>query len=169
MTLFGWAHILLMVYLGPRRNIGLRRQIDTTWTFFSRRLLVMPYLSGKHRSLFVVLGANNINDYMKHGFTGTKPCILHIVPYATSARIQTHAYNEVSLRIRTWLNALWPTANGMMTSGRRHLHTDPCPWQGHLVRFIFIGFWLCTGKPTHAFFYYQSTILHRVQMPVFVF
>ena len=74
---------------------------------FSHSLLVMPYLSGKHRSLFIVLGANNINDYMKHGFTGTRPCILHIVPYGTSDRRQLHAYNGVSSRIRMWLNALW--------------------------------------------------------------
>ena len=74
---------------------------------FSHSLLVMPYLSGKHRSLFIVLGANNINDYMKHGFTDTRPCILHIVPYGTSDRRQSHAYNDVSSRIRKWLNALW--------------------------------------------------------------
>ena len=74
---------------------------------FSHSLLVMPYLSGKHRSLFVVLGTNEINDYMKRGFTGTRPCILHIVPYATSDRRQSHTYNEVSTRIRIWLNALW--------------------------------------------------------------
>ena len=42
------------------------------------------------------------------------------------------------------------TANVTMNSGRCHLRTDPCPWQGHLVRFIFIRFRLYTSKPTHA-------------------
>ena len=74
---------------------------------FSHNLLIMPHQSGKYRSLFVVLGANNIKDYMKQNFTGTRPCILHILPYATSNRSQVHAYNQVSLKIRTWLNALW--------------------------------------------------------------
>ena len=44
---------------------------------------------------------------MKQGFTGTRPCVLHILPYATSNRSQLHAYNQVLSTIRTWLNALW--------------------------------------------------------------
>ena len=74
---------------------------------FSHNLLVMPHQSGKHKSLFVVLGANNIKDYMKQNFNGTRPCILHICPYATSNRSQLHTHSKVSSRIRTWLNALW--------------------------------------------------------------
>ena len=74
---------------------------------FSHNLLVMPHQSGKHKSLFVVLGANNIKDYMKQNFNGTRPCILHIFPYATSNRSQLHTHSKVSSRIRTWLNALW--------------------------------------------------------------
>ena len=74
---------------------------------FAYNTLVMPYQSGQHKSLFVVLGANNIKDYMKRSFTGTRPCILHILPHATSNRSHLHAYNQVSLTICTWLNALW--------------------------------------------------------------
>ena len=74
---------------------------------FSHNMLLMPYQSGRQYSLFVVLGANNVKDYMRRSFTGTTPCILHILPYATSNRSQLHAYNQVSFRIRAWLNALW--------------------------------------------------------------
>ena len=80
-----------------------RRTVD----IFTYNVLIMPYQCGMQKSLFVVLGANNIKDYMKRGFTGTRPCILHILPYATSNRSQLHAYNQVFSTIRTWLNALW--------------------------------------------------------------
>ena len=80
-----------------------RRTVD----IFTYNVLIMPYQCGMQKSLFVVLGANNIKDYMKQGFTGTRPCILHILPYATSNRSQLHAYNQVLSTIRTWLNALW--------------------------------------------------------------
>ena len=53
---------------------------------FSYNALFMPYQSDVQKSLFVVLGANNIKDYMKRGFAGTRPCVLHILPYASSNR-----------------------------------------------------------------------------------
>ena len=80
-----------------------RRNVDIS----TYNTLLMPYQSGTQKSLFVVLGANNIKDYMKRDFTGTRPYVLHILPYATSNRSQLHAYNQVSSTIRTWLNALW--------------------------------------------------------------
>lgn len=74
---------------------------------FSHNMLVMPFQSDGQKSLFVVLGAKHIKDYMKRGFSKTRPCILHILPYATSMRVQTHAYNQACLRLRAWLNSLW--------------------------------------------------------------
>ena len=71
----------------------------------------MPFQSNGHKSLFVVLGANHIKDYMKRGFSDTRPCILHILPFATSTRVQTHAYNQAGLRLRVWLNAMWQTTH----------------------------------------------------------
>ena len=74
---------------------------------FSHNMLVMPFQSDGQKSLFVVLGAKHIKDYMKRGFSNTRPCILHILPYATSMRVQTHAYNQACMRLRAWLNSLW--------------------------------------------------------------
>ena len=74
---------------------------------FSHNMLVMPFQSDGQKSLFVVLGAKHIKDYMKRGFSNTRPCILHILPYATSMRVHTHAYNQACMRLRAWLNSLW--------------------------------------------------------------
>ena len=59
--------------------------------------------------MFVVLGAGNIKEYSKRSFSGTRPCILHILPYATCNRMQSHDYNQACQKIRTWLNVLWCT------------------------------------------------------------
>ena len=68
---------------------------------FSYNALFMPYQSEVQKSLFVVLGANNIKDYMKQNFTGTRPCILHILPYAfeqkPGARIQSGIFENTYL------------------------------------------------------------------------
>ena len=74
---------------------------------FEHDMIMMPFCAGGHRSLFVVVGASNIQDYMKHGFSDERPCILHILPYQTSTRAQMQAYNAASAKIRAWLNALW--------------------------------------------------------------
>lgn len=76
---------------------------------FSHNMLIMPFHSNGQKSLFVVFGAKHIKDYMKRGFSDTRPCILHILPYATSMQGQTHAHNQACLRLRVWLNALWRT------------------------------------------------------------
>ena len=74
---------------------------------FSHNMLVMPFQIQGQQSLFVVVGAKHIKDYMKIGFSNTWPCILHILPYATSMRVKTHAYNQACLRLRALLNSLW--------------------------------------------------------------
>ena len=74
---------------------------------FDFNVIIMPFQEDGHRSLFVVLGAGHIKDYMKCNFRKTRPCILHVLPHETSTRAQMHAYNAASARIRTWLNALW--------------------------------------------------------------
>ena len=74
---------------------------------FSHNMLVMPFQTQGQQSLFVVVGAKHIKDYMKKGFSKTWPCILHILPYATSTRVQNNAYYQVCRRLRAWLNSLW--------------------------------------------------------------
>ena len=75
--------------------------------FFDYDVVIMPFEEDGQRSLFLVLGAGHIKDYMRCNFRKTRPCILHILPHETSTRAQMHAYNAASSRIRTWLNALW--------------------------------------------------------------
>ena len=135
---------------------------------FSHNLLVMPHQSGKHRSLFVVLGANNIKDYMKRGFAGTRPCVLHILPYASSNRSQLHAYSQVFSTIRTWLNALWQSkqCNGVYMSMPFTHRSMP------LSRpFGKLSFHDILTVPTQInscrIFFFQFTFQHKLQMPVF--
>ena len=73
---------------------------------FKPDMIMMPFCAGGHRSLFVVVEASYIQDYMKRGFSNKRPCILHILPYQTSTRTQIQAYNAASAKIRGWLNAL---------------------------------------------------------------
>ena len=74
---------------------------------FEYDMIMMPFYANGHRSLFVVVGASYIQDYMKCGFSNERPCILHILPYQRPTRAQTQAYNAASAKIRSWLNALW--------------------------------------------------------------
>ena len=62
----------------------------------SHNMLIMPFESNGHKSLFVVLGAKHIKDYMKKGFSDMRPCILHILPYATSTRSNTCVQSGMS-------------------------------------------------------------------------
>ena len=141
-----------------------RRNVD----IFTYNALLMPYQSGAQKSLFVVVGANNIKDYMKQGFTGTRPCVLHILPYATSNRSQLHAYNQVFSTIRTWLNALWRNSqcNGVYMSMPFTHRSMP------LSRpFGKLSFHDILTVPTQInscrIFFFQFTFQHKLQMPVF--
>ncbi len=74
---------------------------------FLYNMIIMPFHYNGHKSLFVVLGAKHIKDYMKRDFRGIRPCILHIHPYVTFIQCHNHAYNQACTRLRVWLNALW--------------------------------------------------------------
>ena len=74
---------------------------------FDFDVLLMPFESNGHKSIFAILGSKHINDYMKHGFKDYRPCILHIVPYHSETQGLIHVYNSASAKIRTWLNVMW--------------------------------------------------------------
>ena len=76
---------------------------------FLYNMIIMPFHHNGNKSLFVVMGAKHIKDYMKTGFNETRPWILHILPWATSMQGHNHAYNQATTRLRVWLNALWQT------------------------------------------------------------
>ena len=61
---------------------------------FSYNMIIISYHCNGNKSLFVVMGAKHIKDYMKTDFSKTQPCILHILPYATFMQGHHHAYNQ---------------------------------------------------------------------------
>ena len=76
---------------------------------FSCNMIILPFHHNGNKSLFVVKGAKRIKDYMKTDFNETRPCILQILPYATTTQGHNHAYNQAVTCLRVWLNALWQT------------------------------------------------------------
>ena len=135
---------------------------------FAYNMLLMPYQSGVQKSLFVVLGANNIKDYMKRGFTGTRPCVLHILPYATSNISQLHAYNQVSLTIRTWLNALWRNSQRNSVYMSIPFTHRSMPLSRPFGKLSFHDILTVHNQISSCrICLYQFTFQHKVQMPVF--
>ena len=76
---------------------------------FSYNMIVMPFHHDGQKSLFVVMGAKHIKDYMKANFNETRPCILQILPYTQTLGGHDRAHNRAAMRLRVWLNALWRT------------------------------------------------------------
>ena len=76
---------------------------------FLYNMIIMPFHHNGNKSLFVAMGDKHIKDYMKKEFNETRPCILHILPWATSMQSHNHAYNQATTWLRVWLNALWRT------------------------------------------------------------
>ena len=74
---------------------------------FSCNMIIMPFRHNGNTSLFVVMGAKHIKDYMKTDFSETHPCILHIMPCDIIRQGHVHACNQAVTRLRVWLNALW--------------------------------------------------------------
>jgi hypothetical protein len=79
---------------------------------FSYNMIIVPFRHNGTISLFTVIGAKHIKDYMKTDFSETRPCILHILPYATTLQGHKYACNQAVTRLRVWLNALWRTTRG---------------------------------------------------------
>ncbi len=74
---------------------------------FDYNVLLLPFESNGDKSIYAILGAKHIKDYMKNGFDEHRPCILHIVPHHLETQGQIHSYNASSTKIRTWLNVMW--------------------------------------------------------------
>ena len=67
---------------------------------FSCNMIIMPFRHNGNTSLFVVMGAKHIKDYMKTDFSETRPCILHVLPCATTMQGHNHAHNQAVTRSR---------------------------------------------------------------------
>ena len=79
---------------------------------FSYNMIIVPFRHDGNTSLFAVMGAKHIKDYTKRDFSETRPCILHILPYATTVQGHKFACNQAVTRLLVWLNALWRATRG---------------------------------------------------------
>ena len=98
---------------------------------FSCNMIIMPFRHNGNTSLFVVMGAKHIKDYMKTDFSETRPCILHILPCATIRQGHNHACNQAVTRLRVWLNALWRT-----TRCNNSFDVDSMPFSHRSLPFV---------------------------------
>ncbi len=97
--------------LGTSSRQCIQQMEDHAIDIFLNNMIIMLFHHNGQKSLFVVLMANHIKDYVKRDFGHTQPCIIHILPYATFMQCQTHAYTQACTRLHVWLNALWQTAS----------------------------------------------------------
>ena len=68
-------------------------------------MLFLPFDGKDQKSLFVVVNAGRIRDYLKVGYNENRPCIIHLDPNKSDfARHNGHAIAD---RIYVWLNTLW--------------------------------------------------------------
>ena len=72
---------------------------------FNHDILLIPFTSANYKSMFAVIGANEIKNYAKLGHTGSRPCIVHLD--ALPASKSCHDANFVGNKIRSYLNAMW--------------------------------------------------------------
>jgi len=77
---------------------------------FEKEILLLPFEACGHKSLFVVIGANNIRQYTNtRRFHGSRPCILHLDPICSHR--SRHNHRNVADKLRVWLNVLWRSTN----------------------------------------------------------
>ena len=77
----------------------------TSQNLFNHEILLIPFTSADYKSMFAVVGANEIKNYAKIGHTGSRPCIVHLD--ALPASKSCHDANFVGNKIRSYLNAMW--------------------------------------------------------------
>ena len=81
------------------------RNCDREINVFDCNVLLFPFEARGYKSLFAVIGAGNIRSYTTRGFSGDRPCILHLDPTNTPrGRHNPHAVGD---KIHIWLNKLW--------------------------------------------------------------
>ena len=97
---------------------------------FSYNMIIVPFRHDGNTSLFAVMGAKHIKNYVRRDFGETRPCILHILPYATTLQGHKYARTLAVTRLRVWLNAPWRT-----TRGNNVFDTDSMPFNGRSLPF----------------------------------
>ena len=77
---------------------------------FSYDALFVPFSADERTTLFVVIGAGNVQKYQKNNFAGNRPCILEFNPYVDE--ISRHHLPSVTSKIYAWLNRLYRERTG---------------------------------------------------------
>ena len=54
---------------------------------FDHDVMFIPFEAHGQKLMFVLIGARNINDYLKVWFDDACPCIHHVVPYHSTMRV----------------------------------------------------------------------------------
>ena len=98
---------------------------------FSYNMIIVPFRHDGNTSLFAVMGAKHIKDYVRRDFSETQPCILHILPCATIRQGHNHSCNQAVTRLRVWLSALWRT-----TRCNNSFDVDSMPFSHRSLPFV---------------------------------
>lgn len=72
---------------------------------FEHDMLFLPFDGKGQKSLFIIVNAGYIRDYMKIGYGLNRPCIIHLDPNRSD--VAQHNPHVVADRIYAWLNNLW--------------------------------------------------------------
>jgi hypothetical protein len=95
--------------LSHRPNQWIQMSPMSSQNIFNHEILLIPFTSAKYKSMFAVIGANEIKNYAKIGHMGSTPCIVHLD--ALPASKSCHDANFIGNKIRSFLNAMWSHRN----------------------------------------------------------
>ena len=98
------THFLRLIF-ATSPSQWVRSMGATSLNIFDQNVLLVPFDASGHKSLFVIIGSNNIRDYTRRGFSGSRPCILHLDP--NDALRGKHDHHAVADKLCTWLNRIW--------------------------------------------------------------
>ena len=118
-----------------------RAMCETSLNIFDHNVLMIPFDANGHKSLFVIIGAKDIRTYSTCGYSGSRPCILHLDP--NDALRGKHDHHAVADKVRTWLNRIWRwehaenDCNVMPFNKRTMPIVRPYGTLGHLTIYIY--------------------------------
>jgi len=79
---------------------------------FQQKILFVPYKSGKHKSLFVVIGLKNLLKHNGKVGIGNQPGIYHFESCPCHEYFHKEHICDVASRIRDLMNTLWRNEHG---------------------------------------------------------
>ena len=150
----------LRVLFAASPSQWVRSMGGTKFKISDQEVLLFPFDASGHKSLFVIIGANNIRNYTAKGFKGNRPCIVHLDP--NDALRGKHDHHAVSDKLRTWLNRIWRWEhsendfNVMPFNKRTIPHVRPYGMLSHLESDMFASCFV------HVAFFFLHTLCQYV-------